>query len=100
MNKETQTNRAACVATDRSTEKGNATSTRCQWLTVNELQEKLQISRSTVNRWMKLGVIRGYRLEGSRTLYFLDSEVDNFLSKNAITPSGRLDKVGLTLAAT
>lgn len=100
MNKETQTNRAACVATDRSTEKGNATGARCQWLTVNELQEKLQISRSTVNRWMKLGVIRGYRFEGSRTLYFLDSEVDNFLSKNAITPSGRLDKVGLTLAAT
>lgn len=78
----------------------NARKRDCNWLTVTELQDKLQISRSTVNRWMKLGVIRAYRFSGSRTLYFLDSEVDDFLSKNPIAPSGRLDKLGLNLAAT
>lgn len=70
------------------------------WLTVVQLQDKLQISRSTVNRWIRLGVIRAYRFDKSRTLYFLDSEVDNFLSTNPISPSGRLDKVGLALEAT
>lgn len=67
----------------------------CKWLNVVQLQDKLHISRRTVYRWISLGVIRGYRLNGSRTIYFLDSEVDEFLSMNAILPSGRLDKVGL-----
>ena len=66
-----------------------------KWLNVVQLEEKLQISRSTVNRWMKLGVINGYRFKGARTLYFLESEVDEFLSRNLIMPSGRLDKVGM-----
>ena len=70
------------------------------WLTVTELQSKLQISRSTVNRWMKLGVIRAYRFSGSRTLYFLEWEVDAFLKKNLLAPSGRLDTVGLDMEAT
>ncbi|MBP5190645.1 MAG: helix-turn-helix domain-containing protein [Bacteroidales bacterium] len=67
-----------------------------KWLNVVQLEAKLQISRSTVNRWMKLGVIRGYRFEGARTLYFLESEIDEFLSNNLIMPSGRLDKVGMS----
>ncbi len=66
-----------------------------KWLNVVQLTEKLQISRRTVYRWMKLGVVRGYRFDGSRTLYFLDSEVDDFLKMNVIAPSGRLDKVGI-----
>ena len=70
------------------------------WLTVVQLQQKLQISRCTAWRWMQLGVIRGYRFDNSRTLYFLDSEVDDFLSMNPIAPSGRLDKLGLGIGAT
>ena len=72
----------------------------CQWLTVVQLQDKLQISRSTVNRWVRLGAIKAYRFAGSRTLYFLDAEVDAFLAMNAIAPSGRLDKTALLSPAT
>lgn len=72
----------------------------CRWLTVVQLQDKLQISRSTVNRWIRLGAIKAYRFAGSRTLYFLNSEVDAFLTMNAIAPSGRLDKTSLLSPAT
>ncbi len=74
-------------------------SERC-WLTTTQLQNKLQISRTTVWRWMQLGVIRAYRFRKSRTIYFLDSEVDDFLSNDPILPSGRLDKVGLGVDVT
>lgn len=66
-----------------------------KWMNVVQLQEKLQISRSTVYRWMKLGVVRGYRFRDSRTIFFLESEIDDFLRRNVIAPSGRLDKVGM-----
>ncbi len=66
-----------------------------KWMNVVQLQEKLQISRSTVYRWMKLGVVRGYRFRDSRTIFFLESEIDDFLRMNVIAPSGRLDKVGM-----
>lgn len=72
----------------------------CKWITVIQLEKKLQISRSTVHRWMRRGLIRAYRFEGSRALYFLDSEVDDFLKMNIIAPSGRIDKLGMNIKAT
>lgn len=69
----------------------------CKWITVEELQAKLKISRSTVYRWMNNGALRAYRLEKSRYIYFLNAEVDHFLSLNPIAPSGRLDKLGLSI---
>lgn len=70
----------------------------CEWITVDELQAKLKISRATVYRWIAKGILRAYRLKNSRYIYFLNSEVDHFLSLNPITPSGRLDKLGLSLS--
>lgn len=67
----------------------------CQWLTVDQLERKLNISRSTVYRWMRQGVLQAYRFKCSRSLYFLDTEVDDFLRSNAITHTGRLDKTGI-----
>lgn len=69
-------------------------STDYNWITVDQLERKLNISRSTVYRWMRLNIIRAYRFNNSRNLYFLDAEVDAFLRGNPIMPSGRLDKVG------
>ena len=70
----------------------------CIWLTIDQVERKLQITRSTIYRWRKLGVLCGYRLTGTRNIYFLDSEVNAFLRQNPITPSGRLDKTGLQLS--
>jgi excisionase family DNA binding protein len=75
----------------------NNNSSACEWITVDELQSKLKISRSTVYRWIKNNALRAYRFEHSRNLYFLNEEVDRFLSLNPIAPSGRLDKVGLMM---
>lgn len=72
----------------------------CQWLTVDQLERKLNISRSTVYRWMRINAIRAYRFKHSRNLYFLDTEVDDFLRCNPITPTGRLDKIGLAIMKT
>lgn len=69
----------------------------CEWITVDQLERKLNISRSTVYRWMSRGVIRAYRFKHSRNIYFLNAEIDQFLSLNPIAPSGRLDKLGLSL---
>lgn len=68
-----------------------------EWITVEELQAKLKVSRATVYRWVNKGVLRAYRLESSRYIFFLNSEVDRFLSLNPIAPSGRLDKLGLAI---
>ena len=68
----------------------------CQWITVKQLQDKLQVSSSTVYRWTRNNIIKAYRFRHSRNIYFLNSEIDEFLSHNPITPTGRLDKVGLT----
>lgn len=73
---------------------------KCEWITVEQLQDKLKISRSTIYRWMRNGVIRAYRFNQSRNLYFLNDEIDQFLSMNPITPTGRLDKIGLTFLHT
>lgn len=69
----------------------------CEWITVEELQAKLKISRATVYRWINKGVLRAYRLQSSRYIYFLNDEVDRFLSLNPIAPSGRLDKIALSI---
>lgn len=69
------------------------------WLTVNEVMDKLQISRTTLYRWIRNGVLPSYKLPGSRNIYFLGSEIDAFIRMNPITPSGRLDKIGLTLCS-
>ena len=70
---------------------------RCQWITVEELRSKLKISRCTVHRWVQKGVLRAYRFANTRNIYFLNAEVDHFLSLNPIAPSGRLDKLGLAI---
>ena len=67
------------------------------WITVEELQSKLKVSRATIHRWIKRGALRAYRLQGSRYIYFNNAEVDHFLSLNPIAPSGRLDKLGLAI---
>ncbi|MBP5328207.1 MAG: helix-turn-helix domain-containing protein [Bacteroidales bacterium] len=69
----------------------------CQWITVKQLQDKLQVSSSTIYRWTRNNVIKAYRFCHSRNIYFLNSEIDEFLRQNPITPSGRLDKVGLSI---
>ena len=68
---------------------------QCIWLTIDQVERKLHITRSTVYRWRRIGVLRAYRLNGTRNAYFLDSELNTFLRQNPITPSGRLDKEGL-----
>lgn len=62
------------------------------WITINQLERKLMISRSTVYRWVRRNAIKAYRFPCSKLVYFKDSEIDYFLSLNPITPSGRLDK--------
>ena len=74
---------------DKQSEKQNAAPV---WLTVVQLETKLQVSRSTIYRWMNREVIRAYRFDHSRIIYFRESEIDEFLSNNPITPTGRLDK--------
>lgn len=69
-------------------------STANEWITVEELQDKLKISRATVYRWIKKGALRAYRLKSSRNIYFINAEVDHFISLNPIAPSGRLDILG------
>ena len=69
----------------------------CRWITVNQLERKLQISRATIYRWMQKQIINGYRFEKSRYLYFNEAEIDEFLKLNLITPKGRIDKVGLSV---
>lgn len=70
------------------------------WLTANEVMKKLQISRTTVYRWIRMGVLPSYKLPGSRNLYFLGSEIDAFIHLNPIAPSGRLDKAGMIFGMT
>lgn len=72
----------------------------CEWITVDELRAKLKISRATVYRWINNGALHAYRLKNSRNIYFLNAEVDHFLSLNPIAPSGRLDKLALSLHST
>ncbi len=84
--------------------KNEETHTSCQeqpepWLTVNELMKKLQVSRTTIYRWTRMGILPAYRLPCSRNVYYRGSEVDSFIKQNPITPSGRLDKLGLGLFA-
>ena len=67
------------------------------WLTANEVMRKLQISRTTLYRWTRMGVLPSYKLPGSRNLYFMGSEIDAFIRLNPIAPSGRLDKIGLSI---
>ena len=62
------------------------------WITLDQLQRKLFISRSTAYRWMQRGAIKAYRFKCSKLLYYKESEIDYFLSLNPIAPSGRLDK--------
>lgn len=62
-----------------------------RWLTIDEVANKMHVSRSTVYRWRRRGVIRGYAFNNSRIVYFNETEVDSFLSLNPITPTGRLD---------
>lgn len=69
----------------------------CNWITVYELQTKLKISRSTVYRWILKGALRAYRLKGSHNIYFNNAEVDRFLSMSPISPSGRLDKLTISI---
>ena len=78
---------------------GNSVSASEPWLTVNELMIKLQVSRTTVYRWTKMGVLPAYRLPLSRNVYYRGSEVDAFIKLNPVAPSGRLDKLGLGLAS-
>lgn len=70
----------------------NDTTAQCQWITVDQLERKLKISRSTVYRWIQNGIIKAYRLHNSRNIYFNNDEIDQFLSMNPIAPSGRLDR--------
>ena len=65
------------------------------WITIEQVQRKLKISRSTVYRWIKNEAIRAYRFRHSKIVFFNEAEIDNFLSHNPITPGGRLDKTAL-----
>ena len=71
--------------------------TTCIWLTADQVERKLHISRTTLYRWSRLGVLPCYKLSGTRNIYFIDQEIDNFLRMNLITESGRLDKTILDL---
>lgn len=91
-------NEVAAAATSVKQQSSNEAS--CQWITVEQVEHKLRITRSTIYRWRRLGVLKGYRLKGTRSVYFLESEVDDFLRQNPITEKGRLDKTGLLLHPT
>ncbi len=38
----------------------------CQWLTPAEVAKRLQVTKSSVYRWLKNGQLRGYATPGGR----------------------------------
>lgn len=64
------------------------------WIQAEEVMAMLKISRTTLHRWTHDGVIPGYKLPTTHVVYYDPAEIEEFIRKNLITPSGRLDKVG------
>ena len=52
-----------------------------QWYTVNEIAERLKVSRWTVSRWIKAGTLPAVQL-GS-TWRVRDDDLDRFLEEQA-----------------
>jgi len=56
-------------------------------LNVLEVAELLGVSEVTVRRYRRCGLLRGYRVAGSRLLRFKSADVENLLVLEKATPS-------------
>jgi excisionase family DNA binding protein len=58
-----------------------------QWYTLDEIAERLKVSRRTVNRWVAAGSLRVYRLSAqSGAVRVTESDLRKFLEERASSP--------------
>jgi excisionase family DNA binding protein len=58
-----------------------------QWFTLDEVAERLKVSRRTVNRWVAAGNLRVYRLSPQAgAVRVTESDLRTFLEERASSP--------------
>jgi len=57
------------------------TETGTEWMTRRDVTALLGISRSTFNRWIKLGLLAQYRVDGTQTRRYARHEVTALLER-------------------
>ncbi len=54
-------------------------------LKTSEVAQMLGVSKQTIYRMVKKGVLKGYKINSKKTLRFKVSEVEQFINKSLIT---------------
>lgn len=52
-----------------------------QWLTVNDVAEKLSVNEGTVRRWLRTKKLKGKHLGGKAGWRVSESEVERFMNQ-------------------
>ncbi len=55
-------------------------------LNTNEVAQILGVSKQTVYRMVRKGVLNGYKINSQKTLRFKQSEIDNFINNSLFKP--------------
>ena len=70
-----------------------------QWVDACDVREMLHTSKSSLQRWVRRGLLHPARVGKSKKLYFDRAEIDQLLRSNIIREDGRLDTTALPTTA-
>ena len=65
------------------------------WLETQEVMAQLRISKQTLSRLRKRGLLKAHKIPGMRRVYFSPTDVDSLIALHVIDENGKLDLVGI-----
>ena len=65
------------------------------WLETQEVMARLRISKQTLARLRKRGLLKAHKVPGMRRVYFSPFDVDALIALHIIDENGKLDLVGI-----